>query len=144
MAGPIFQAAVELREHEAAGKRYLMDRSVPDTLHAVSAWWWLLPPVKIILENNRNNRNKREYFSHLPAEDARVLLSFISKATGWVYVAAGAFLIAVKETFELVEELHLELWVFWVAVVVMFLIAVMNTVLRMQRGQRMAKRSKES
>lgn len=138
VAGPIFQAAVELREHEAAGKRYLLDQP-DDASRKVSPWWWLLPPVKIFLEKRRSDRYRQEYFSQLPADDAALLVSFMNKATGWVYVATGAFLIAVKETFELVEELHLEVWVFWVAIVVMFLIAVLNTVIRVQRGTLMAK-----
>ena len=45
------------------------------------------------------------------------LVRFINKATGWLYVALGALLIAVKETWELVEYNEWPTWLFWVLIV---------------------------
>ncbi|WP_394940172.1 hypothetical protein [Psychromicrobium sp. YIM B11713] len=139
VAGPVFQAATELREHEAAGKRFMPTQPMPDAPKRVSAWWWFLPPVKIILERRRGAEYRKFYFGLLSADDARLMVSYINKATGWITVGAGAFLIAVKETFELTEELHTPGWVFWVIVVVPPLLIISFTVSRVQRSEAISK-----
>ena len=39
----------------------------------------------------------------LPRDVMASWVTFMNKATAWFYVASGAFLIALKETYELVE-----------------------------------------
>ena len=69
---------------------------------------------------------------HAAGDDARPRVLH-EKATAWLYVAGGAFLIALKETYELVEGHEWPTAVFWVLVVVMFGIAAVNTAVRMSR-----------
>jgi hypothetical protein len=57
----------------------------------------------------------------------------MNKATAWFYVASRAFLIALKETYELVKGHQWPTVVFWVLVVVMAGIATGNTAVRMCR-----------
>ena len=64
-------------------------------------------------------------------------VSFLNKASGWMTVAAGAFLIAIKETFEVVELFEWPIAVFWVLVVVIPVLCVGNTAIRMKRSQQM-------
>jgi hypothetical protein len=51
-----------------------------------------------------------------------------------VHGRAGAFLIALKETWELVELYELPVGIYWVAVVLLTVAAIANTVTRMVRA----------
>jgi hypothetical protein len=53
----------------------------------------------------------------------------------WFYVAAGAFLIAVKETWELHESYEWPVWAFWLGVVGTLFLCVSSTVGRTRRRQ---------
>jgi len=59
---------------------------------------------------------------------------------GWLLVAAGAFFIAIKETWELREVQEWESTVFWVLLVLMLLLTLGFTVYRMRRSADLAKR----
>ena len=54
-------------------------------------------------------------------------------ATAWFYVASGAFVIALEETYELVEGHEWPTLVLWVLPVVMAGVATGNTAVRMSR-----------
>lgn len=136
-AGPIYQAAIELSEHDIESARIRAAETSVPAQPDVSPWWWFFPPLKIYLERRRSTRYRREYFAALASEDATTLVAFMNKATGWLFVAAGALLIAFKETFELVERMHLETYVFWLAIIFMFLGSILNTVLRISSRQQM-------
>ena len=60
----------------------------------------------------------------------------MNKATGWFIVAAGALLLATKETWELVEQFEWPVWLFWVLVVVVFILCVANAAARMNNSNK--------
>src|SRR4051812_35647846 len=114
VAGPIYQAAIELDAEEVA--RDAMERAterLPPTPRP-SPWWWLLPPVGYWKNRRRSRQQRDQVMSVLTVDELEGLLRFINKATGWLYVALGALLIAVKETWELVEYNKWPTWLFWV------------------------------
>ncbi|WP_181408896.1 hypothetical protein [Schumannella soli] len=131
VAGPIYQAALELRDEEvdreAIGRAH---ESVPEP-RPISPWWWLLPPVAYLKIRRDRTEYQRVVFDAMPIETRRQFLGFLNKATGWLFVAGGAALIALKETWELVERYEWPIWVWIVLVVVMAAGSVVNTAVRM-------------
>lgn len=137
VAGPVYQAAIELRE-ETFGRTSFrgLAAEVPKP-QPVSSWWWLLPPVHYALSRQRSNAYRTAAFAALSVEQRGQMVGFVNKATGWMLVAGGAALIAVKETWEVVELLHWPPAVFWIAVVAMSLLALGNTVVRIRTADQM-------
>ena len=140
VGGPIYQAVLELDEEEVDRERMESMRAAETDPDPVSPWWWLVPPVKLLLENRHKNRLNRSFVDRLSDEDLRAVTSYIAKARGWMIVATGGLLIAVKETWELVEH---EGWadaVFWLLLVVMLMLALGNAVGMSRRYQRARER----
>ena len=137
VAGPLFQAAVELDEQ---GDKWLgLNRAAlqlgpPPRL---SPWWWLLPPVAYVLQRRRQRDHRRRVFDSLTVEEVEGFIGLTSVATGWAMVAAGALFIAVKETYEVVELYEWPLWLFLVLLLVMLAVCAGNTVLRIRRAHQM-------
>ena len=131
VAGPLYQGALELIEQEidregfAATIADLAPRSLP------SAWWWVLPPVMLVLRQRRSEAYRREMLTRFTPEQRVQFTGYVQKATGWFVVAAGASLLAVKETWELTEHLEWPAWVFVVLLIVMFALALGNMSLGM-------------
>jgi uncharacterized membrane protein len=94
----------------------------------MSVWWWLLPPVAYVLQLRRRRKYREAFNAALGPEQLRQTVSFFNKANGWVIVGIGGFLIAVKETWELVAEFDWPQWVFWILFVVMPIVAVVSAV----------------
>ena len=69
---------------------------------------------------------------------------YSDKATGWLLVAGGAFLIAVKETWELTELQEWPTPTFWLLLVLMAALALGFTVWRMRRSTFLAHLSESS
>lgn len=131
VAGPVYQAALELREQDI-GQQRALSASTADTKD-ISPWWWLVPPVAYWKRHVAHDRLRRETFAKADSEEVRKLLTFYNKSLGWLLVAAGAFLMAIKETWELGEILE---WpaVSTAAVIVVATVAVLgNVVLQMAR-----------
>jgi hypothetical protein len=133
VAGPVFQAAIELQEEE-------LDHEAVDDLQddvprpaPVSGWWWLLPPVAFVLQRRRSAAYREAVMNALPATLRAQFVHFSDKAAGWLLVAGGAFFIAVKETWELHEVEEWPVAVFWALLPVMLVLAVAYTVLRVRR-----------
>jgi hypothetical protein len=61
-------------------------------------------------------------------------MGFRNKATGWFTVAGGAFLIFLKEAWELAELYELPLWIYLVAVFVLAIAAITNMIARLSRS----------
>ena len=139
-AGPIYQAAVELREESIGENIRSIGESLPQP-KPVSAWWWLLPPVHVLLSRQRSSENRKAVFASMTVEQRAQFVGFANKATGWLTVAGGAVLIAIKETWELGEHYEWPTAVFWVLIVVMFIVSVGNTAARMSRGTAMIEAS---
>jgi len=141
VAGPLYQAAQELDEEEVSRDDFegLKRQQAPEG--KPSAWWWLLPPVGYWKQRKYAERQREAVMAAMPREMMVGLVSYMNKATAWFYVAAGAFLIALKETYELVEGHEWPTAVFWVLVVVMFGIATVNTAVQMSRTHRVIAKS---
>jgi hypothetical protein len=130
VAGPVWQAAIELQEEELDQEAIEAAKKSSRVARRASPWWWLLPPVAYIKEFRRSQENRRAFRDALPPDQLKQTMSFLNKANGWLVVALGAFLLAVKETWDLVALAHWPVWIFWVLVVVIPIVAVANAVIR--------------
>lgn len=135
VAGPIYQAALELRDQETQEDRIKSAAANVPKPSKVSAWWWLLPPLKLILEAKRTKKYRKAYMQALHPEDYEALIEFMNKATAWVFIALGALLIAIKETFELTTHYEVSTAAFWIMIFVLFYICILNTVYRIKRSE---------
>ncbi|GAA3561011.1 hypothetical protein GCM10022197_15670 [Microlunatus spumicola] len=131
VAGPLFQAAVELDAQE--DRRGGLTRVARQTGRPrLSPWWWLLPPVAYVLQRRRQRQVRQQLFDALTPEELEGFVEFTSVATGWALVAAGAFFIAVKETYEVAELYEWPIGVFVGLLVVMLAACAANTVVRVR------------
>jgi hypothetical protein len=133
VAGPLHQARVELAEEEFERERFVSVAKQVGQPERLSAWWWLLPPLRLYLGHRARERWERQAWLVMPDEDFEALTSFMSKARGWLLVGGGGFLIASKETWELVQGHEWPAWLFWLLVVVMVGVCVGYTVLQAAR-----------
>jgi hypothetical protein len=137
VAGPVFQAAVELDDLTFRREEVL------DTLAGVperprpSPWWWLIPPVAYVLQRRHSRAMRMDVLEAMDRDQVERWVDFTDKATGWLFVAAGAFLLAVTETEDLREHYEWPVAVFWVLLVVMAVLCAVNTATRMDRSRRM-------
>lgn len=129
VAGPLYQGALEMLEEEVDREGFQAVVEGADPLVTPSAWWWLLPPVMVALRRHHNEALRRQVRERLSPEQLAQFTRLRHKATGWFVVAAGASLIAVKETWTLSKQLDLPGWAFVCAIVAMAALAVSNTVL---------------
>jgi len=118
VAGPLFQASIELREEAFDRDEFAATMATVPPAARTSAWWWLLPPVAYVLRRRRSKAMRDAVLAAMSPAQRSQFVGFQNKAHGWFAVAGGAFLIALKETGELVELYELPTWVFWVAIVV--------------------------
>jgi hypothetical protein len=121
VAGPLFQASIELREEAFDREAFAATMATVPPARRTSAWWWLLPPVAYILRRRRTRAMREAVLVAMSPSQRSAFVGFQNKAHGWFMVAGGAFLIALKETGELVELYELPTWVFWVAIIVLAL-----------------------
>ena len=133
-AGPTQQAFQELRAESLEHDRLRREAHLVAQPKPVPTALWLLPPVAFGLRRRRVTAYQREYFQSLDADARRALVSFLNKAAGWTYVAAGAWLIAVSETYALMSEHAWPLLIFIVACVIVTLFALANAVERIRRS----------
>lgn len=129
-AGPLVQAAFELRE-ESVHQRTLV---APARARELSPWWWLLPPVAIARHLVARHAFRRQQIASISKEELRTNLVFANKATGWLLVAGGALLIAVKETWGAGAELGVPEILRWVAVVGLACAVFLGAALQMARN----------
>jgi hypothetical protein len=59
VAGPIYQAALELQEQDIERDRIQQVTAQVPAPAPVSAWWWLLPPVRYLLAQRRSGGGGR-------------------------------------------------------------------------------------
>lgn len=135
VAGPLHQATRELEEEDVEREDLMRAAATVEPPRPVSSWWLLLPPVAYILHRHRSNEYRHRAALALPPEKLTALISYRDKADAWSSVATGAFLIAVKETWELHEAAEWSELVFWLLIVVMSALCVLNAVTRRRRRQ---------
>ena len=136
VAGPLYQGALELLEHDIdrEGFARVIDGLEPPVMP--SAWWWLLPPVMVVLRRRRNEAHRRAVRARLTAQQRAQFGGFARKASGWFVVAAGASLLAAKETWELAEHQEWPVWLFVVVVSALVALTVLNAAHVYQAGVR--------
>ncbi|WP_223623167.1 hypothetical protein [Microbacterium sp. EST19A] len=133
VAGPLYQGALELAEVAARYADHLSQPVAPERHPSeVSPWWWLLPPVAVVLIWRSARRERAAYVESVSPTTREAITTFSSHAQGWLLVAAGAFLIALKETWHLIHALHGGVTIYVIVVVVAGLLAFGNTVARMR------------
>lgn len=127
VAGPLDQAVREVEdeefEHEKLNEAKLQVEEPP----RVSAWWLLLPPVWWWLRQRRESLYREKVAEAMDDSDVLALLTVKEILNAWFYVAGGAFLIAIKETWELRESYEWPEWVFWATVVMMLVVCISTT-----------------
>jgi hypothetical protein len=143
VAGPIYQASVELRAEDEARDRLQLAMDGLPPPPRVSRWWWLLPPVRLVLVSRRRNDYQQSILTLLTPEEVELFTRFMSIVRGWMLVGFGAWLIGLKETYELSEHYEWELWVYWPLVVVMTLVALGLTAVTTGRERSMLAHSKQ-
>jgi hypothetical protein len=127
VAGPLYQGAIELLEAD-------IDRDAIEQTTArlprpdpPSPWWWLRPPVMYLIRHSRGKAYKRAALARLAPAQREQFASFLSKATGWFTVAVGATLLAIDQTWQVIDRYHWPMWLFWLLIVVMLGSSVLNT-----------------
>jgi hypothetical protein len=135
-AGPILQAALELREQELSREEIEAANALVEREPPISAWWWLLPPVYYWLNHRRSDRMNKAMMKLLTPQQMSGLIDYLNKATGWLFVGIGGLLIAIKETWLLRERNDWSLAVYWLLVVFMIVVAVGNAVRRIALRRR--------
>ena len=136
VAGPVYQAVLELGEEEFERERLNEVAEGLPPPPPISSWWWLLPPARLWLGHRRSEEWKDAIILELPDEEFEALSSFMSKARGWILVGTGGLLIAAKETYELVEGNEWEVWTFWVLMTLMAMVALGNAAYQSAREGR--------
>jgi hypothetical protein len=133
--GPLGQAVRELEEEEFERDSIGRAEQQIEKPPPVSAWWLLAAPVYFVLRRRRGRVYHDRIAVAMKPEEFEAFAHLRDVATAWAFVAAGASLIAVKETWELHEQYNWADWTFWALVVVMLLICGARVSFRVQRHQ---------
>jgi hypothetical protein len=136
VAGPLYQGALELREEEVDREGIEASTARVPRPDPPSPWWWLLPPAVYLIRRHRGNAFRQAALAQLTQTQREQFASFINKAVGWFTVAVGAFLLAVEQTWQVIERYRWPVWLFWLLIVVMLGASVLNTALRMIHDER--------
>lgn len=135
-AGPVYQSALELGEQREIRER--MERAMAGSppSRRVSAWWWLLPPVAIYLILRSRGEQWDVVDGAMTDDDREAVSHYKAVARGWWFVGAGAWLIFLKEAYELAEHREWSMAGYWVVVVLMTLLATGSAGSRGERAGR--------
>jgi hypothetical protein len=133
VAGPLAQATRELQEEEI--ERDDLDRAaaVLPKPPPVPGWWLLLPPAYYWLHRRRQRAYRRAVIEALPSDKAQAFLRLREKADAWFFVAAGAALIALQQTWTVRAAYRWPAVAFWLLTALMALVCVANTVAQVRR-----------
>lgn len=144
VAGPIYQAAIDLADEELEREVFERARAVTEPAEHPSRWWLLIPPAAWLLRHRARQRWRERMLGELDAGQVESLMHFGDTASAWLFVGSGAFLIAVKETWELHEVYEWEERTFWILVVAMLIVCAANVVLRVRRREGILERVTET
>ena len=96
--GAIYQAALEIQEHELTRKRLEAIALGVAAPPRISRWWWLIPPLRIVLARLRASKLHHAFVGAISLDDYATLLALVAKLRGWLFVASGTYALAIKET----------------------------------------------
>jgi hypothetical protein len=133
VAGPVYQAAIEIEDEEFQRSDLERAASLTDAPPPVSRWWLLLPPLAYLLALRRQRAHRRAVMAVLTPTQIEQFMHLRSTAAAWLFVASGASLIAVKETWELHEAYEWSTWIFYALIGLMITACAANTALRIRR-----------
>jgi hypothetical protein len=132
VAGPLYQGSVELGEMDVDREGIEGKAAAAQAAQArPSAWWWLLPPVMYVLHHRWYKALQQAMLAQLTQTQREQLTSYQTKAAGWFTVAAGATLLAAGQTWQIVQHHGWPVWLFWLLIVAMLAVAVLNTAVLM-------------
>jgi hypothetical protein len=134
-AGPVQQAVLELRAEQVEHDRLSRRQQLVSRPASVPAWLWLLPPVALVLHRRRVTAFQHEYFKSLDIDQRRDLIGFLNLASGWSIVAAGAWFIALSETYSITHEHGWSLVWFAVISIAVTTIAAASAIERVRRAE---------
>ena len=136
VAGPLDQAVREISDQEFRRESLEEAKARVGEPEPVSKWWLLLPPVWWI-KNQRSGSIYRQQIGEAmePDEDLIAFLTIRDILNAWLYVAVGAALIGVKETWELHEAYEWPEWTFFALIVAMVVLCVGATLIRARHRQ---------
>jgi hypothetical protein len=111
--GPLNQAIREVEEEEFERDALARAEREVEVPARVSGWWLVVPPVYVVLRRRRDRLYKRRIREAMSPDALRAFAHLRDVASAWLLVAAGASLIAVKETWELAEAYEWGEGTFW-------------------------------
>jgi hypothetical protein len=135
VAGPLDQAVREIDDQEFRPQALEEAKEQVAEPEPASSWWLLLPPVWWYLRQRREGSYRRQLGEAMEPGDRIALLTIKDILNAWLYVAVGAALIGVKETWELHEAYEWPEWVFFALVVLMVALCVGATAIRSRHRQ---------
>jgi len=133
VVGPLDQAMRELDDVDFERDSIARASETVEAPPQVSWKWLLVPPVYYWLRRRRDARYKQRIAAAMAPEDLRALMQLRDAASAWAYVAAGAALIAVEQTWGLHEAYEWDTWTVWVLVAVMLGLCAASAILRLRR-----------
>jgi hypothetical protein len=133
VAGPLDQAVREIEETGFEREALEEAQERVEEPPPVSNWWLLLPPIWWLLRKRNDSIYRHMVGEAMADEDLLAFLTFRDVLNAWLYVAVGASLIAVKETWELHESYEWPESVFLLGVVAMVALCLALTVGRTRR-----------
>jgi hypothetical protein len=139
--GPVYQASLELRAQEMMRQRIVGIAKQLKEPSNISAWWWLLPPIRWYLERKRTLAFRERWVNALSIEDNEALHAYMHKAAGWLLVAGGGLLLAIKETHAFCMYCKLSMIVFVALSIFGAFVGVFWTIMRIRASEtRLAER----
>lgn len=132
--GPLNQAIREVDEEEFERDAIVRAQRQVEAPSRVSAWWLIAPPAYFVLRRRRDNLYKQRIRGAMSADDLRAFAHLRDVASAWFLVAAGASLIAVKETWELTDAYEWAEWSFWALLLGMLVLSALVAVARVGRS----------
>jgi hypothetical protein len=127
VAGPLHQGTIELERETQESAEFLIALRDQRRPPSRSRWWWLLPPVAIVLGARESRRQQKRMTDELTRDQLAALTSLREKASAWLFVAGGAFLLAIDATWNLRESYEWPVWVFWALLASMLLVCFIYT-----------------
>jgi hypothetical protein len=143
VAGPLYQGAIELREEDIGRDEIQATKTRVARPEPPSPWWWLLPPVMYAKRRQQSKKFRDDVLAQLTPVQREQFTRFMNKAAGWFTVAAGAALLAVDQTWQVIERYHWPGWLWWPLVTAMLVLSVVNTAVRMNRDEQVSGKAYE-